>query len=107
MRNGSNPRSGTSPHWFLGDGMLHGVRIERGKAVWYRNRWVRTPLMEAGHRLRRSIPGGTNNQSNVAVVHHAGRLLTLGEVGWPYELRDRGPVDRRRAMTSAGGWARR
>ena len=86
VRNGSNPRSGTSPHWFLGDGMLHGVRIERGKAVWYRNRWVRTPLMEAGTGFE-DIPGGTNNQSNVAVVHHADRLLTLGEVGWPFELR--------------------
>ena len=86
VRNGSNPRSGTSPHWFLGDGMLHGVRVERGKAVWYRNRWVRTPLMEAGTGFE-DIPGGANNQSNVAVVHHAGRLLTTGEVGWPYELR--------------------
>jgi carotenoid cleavage dioxygenase len=86
VRNGSNPRSGRSPHWFLGDGMLHGVRIERGRAVWYRNRWVRTPLMEAGSGFE-EIPGGSNNQSNVAVVHHAGRLLTLGEVGWPYELR--------------------
>ena len=26
MRNGPNPKSGYSPHWFMGDGMLHGVR---------------------------------------------------------------------------------
>ena len=26
IRNGPNPRSGESPHWFLGDGMLHGIR---------------------------------------------------------------------------------
>src|SRR5262245_18522184 len=29
VRNGSNPRTGTSPHWFLGDGMVHGVRLDR------------------------------------------------------------------------------
>jgi carotenoid cleavage dioxygenase-like enzyme len=41
FRNGSNPKSVTSPHWFMGNGMLHGVRLEKGRAVWYRNRYVR------------------------------------------------------------------
>jgi carotenoid cleavage dioxygenase-like enzyme len=41
LRNGPNPRHGT-PHWFTGDGMIHGVRLENGRATWYRNRWVRT-----------------------------------------------------------------
>ena len=40
LRNGPNPRQPTG-HWFLGDGMIHGVRIEGGAAKWYRNRWVR------------------------------------------------------------------
>jgi carotenoid cleavage dioxygenase len=31
-------------------------------------------------------PGGANNQSNVALVHHGGRLLSLGEVGFPFEI---------------------
>ncbi len=26
LRNGANPKSGTSVHWFMGDGMVHGVR---------------------------------------------------------------------------------
>lgn len=42
VRNGPNPKTGASPHWFIGDGMLHGVELRDGKAVWYRNRWVRT-----------------------------------------------------------------
>ena len=29
-------------HWFTGDGMIHGIRVENGRAAWYRNRWVRT-----------------------------------------------------------------
>ena len=48
VRNGSNPQSGVSPHWFFGDGMLHGVRLEQGRAAWYRNRYVRTPFYEQG-----------------------------------------------------------
>src|SRR5262245_58380140 len=27
VRNGSNPQDADNPHWFLGDGMLHGVRL--------------------------------------------------------------------------------
>jgi carotenoid cleavage dioxygenase len=88
VRNGSNPPTGTALHWFLGDGMIHGVRLERGRARWYRNRYVRTPLAEAQEDLLSfgGAPGRENNQSNVALVHHAGKLLTLGEVGWPFEL---------------------
>ena len=31
LRNGPNPRQATA-HWFTGDGMIHGVRIEGGRA---------------------------------------------------------------------------
>jgi len=48
VRNGSNPLRGVSPHWFLGDGMVHGVRLDGGSASWYRNRWVRTGLYAHG-----------------------------------------------------------
>jgi carotenoid cleavage dioxygenase len=88
VRNGSNPQSGDSPHWFMGDGMLHGVRLENGRAAAYRNRYVRTPLFAAGTDYRDGVvPIGGNNQSNVSPVHHAGRLLTSGEVGFPYEIK--------------------
>jgi carotenoid cleavage dioxygenase len=87
VRNGSNPRTGTSPHWFLGDGMVHGVRLERGRAVSYRNRYVRTPLYEASAGFGQGdAPGGTNTQSNVSAVRLGERLLTSGEVGLPFEL---------------------
>src|SRR4051794_30999489 len=48
VRNGANPKSGFSPHWFFGDGMVHGVRLAGGKAQWYRNRFVRTTRFERG-----------------------------------------------------------
>jgi carotenoid cleavage dioxygenase-like enzyme len=87
VRNGSNPPKSDSPHWFFGDGMLHGVRIERGKALWYRNRYVRTDLYVQGKSFAEGgPPGAGNNQSNVSVVHHGGRLLTSGEIGFPFQI---------------------
>lgn len=87
VRNGSNPQSGDSTHWFTGDGMLHGVRLENGRAASYRNRYIRTPLFVGGIDYRDGVvPLGGNNQSNVSPVYHAGRLLTSGEVGFPYEI---------------------
>lgn len=91
VRNGSNPQNADSPHWFLGDGMVHGIRFERGRPLWYRNRWVRTSYFEAGVGLGGGIgsglvPGPQNSQSNVSAFYHAGRLLTSGEVGGAYQL---------------------
>lgn len=40
LRNGRNARR-TTAH-VRGDGMIHGVRLENGRAAWYRNRWLRT-----------------------------------------------------------------
>jgi carotenoid cleavage dioxygenase-like enzyme len=87
-RNGSNPQKSDSPHWFFGDGMIHGVRLDKGKAAWYRNRYVRTNL----YLEKRSFggdgapPSRGDNQGNVSLVHHAGKLLTSGEVGFPFEI---------------------
>ena len=44
LRIGPNPIAPdpASHHWFIGDGMVHGVRIEGGRALWYKNRWIRS-----------------------------------------------------------------
>ena len=88
LRNGPNPREAASAHWFLGDGMVHGVRLDNGRATSYRNRWVRTstftdhaPLHdEHGHA---DLTAGV---ANTHVVRHAGRTLALVESSYPYEL---------------------
>ena len=48
LRNGPNPRFAPEGryHWFDGDGMIHAVHLENGKAR-YRNRWIRTKAFEA------------------------------------------------------------
>jgi carotenoid cleavage dioxygenase len=43
LRTGPNPMDPVDPtthHWFMGDGMVHGIRLRDGKAEWYRNRYV-------------------------------------------------------------------
>ncbi|MCB0924761.1 MAG: carotenoid oxygenase family protein [Mycobacterium sp.] len=87
LRNGSNPRTPTG-HWFIGDGMIHGVRIAGGTAKWYRNRWVRTESFDRPFPVYN--PDGTRNlRSSVAnthVVNHAGKTLALVESSLPYEI---------------------
>lgn len=84
VRNGSNAQTGTTGHWFLGDGMLHGVRLAGGRALSYRNRWIRTEPFLSGEDPGAPVRGA--NHSNVSVILHNGRLLTSGEVGAPYEV---------------------
>lgn len=43
LRNGPNPVGevdAAKHHWFIGAGMVHGVRLRGGRAEWYRNRYV-------------------------------------------------------------------
>lgn len=87
LRNGANPRQPTG-HWFTGDGMIHGVRIQNGAAQWYRNRWVRTDSFEEPFPVY-NADGSRNLRSAVAnthVIHHAGRTLALVESSFPYEI---------------------
>lgn len=87
LRNGPNPRQPTA-HWFTGDGMIHGVRIENGRAAWYRNRWVRTESFENDFPVY-NPDGSRNLHSSVAnthVVNHAGKTLALVESSLPYEI---------------------
>jgi carotenoid cleavage dioxygenase len=88
VRNGPNPRTGTSPHWFVGDGMLHGVELRDGAARWYRNRWVRTRafLEEAPWLGPDGVPDLTVGRANTHVICHAGRILTLVESSYPTEV---------------------
>jgi carotenoid cleavage dioxygenase-like enzyme len=93
LRTGPNPAGpvGENHHWFLGNGMIHGIDISGGRARTYRNRFVRTPeLAQARPDLPTvgSVPPGAIDGSGggVHVIEHGGRILSLGEVGLPWEL---------------------
>jgi carotenoid cleavage dioxygenase-like enzyme len=75
LRIGPNPMTPPDPatyHWFVGDGMVHGLRLRGGRAEWYRNRWVRG-----------------DEVVNTHVVGIGGRTFALVEAGnRPVELTD-------------------
>ncbi|MBW8767602.1 MAG: carotenoid oxygenase family protein, partial [Geodermatophilales bacterium] len=77
-------------HWFVGPGMVHGVRLRDGKAEWYRNRWVRSrELAESlGEQWRGGpVHAGMDFAPNTHIIAHAGRTLATVEAGpLPYEL---------------------
>jgi carotenoid cleavage dioxygenase len=104
VRNGPNPMFEPMGryHMFDGDGMLHAVSFEGGRAS-YRNRWIRTAGLAAERRAGRALYGGLGdmhmpgpdevgdagpmkNLANTNVVHHAGRFLALWEAGPPTEV---------------------
>lgn len=98
FRNGPNPQFDPGPkhHWFDGDGMVHAITLEDGRAR-YRNRYVRTErwarenaagralfsLAEAGDPR---LAGCDTGVANTSLVWHAGRLMALEEAHDPVEL---------------------
>ncbi len=91
VRNGPNPFNPDprGHHWFIGDGMVHGVRLQGGKALWYRNRYIRSmDLEEKGG--PKAAPGprrGRRDLVNTNVVQHNGKTLAIVEAGsFPAEL---------------------
>lgn len=92
LRNGPNPVGPVDPatyHWFIGDGMVHGVRLREGRAEWYRNRWVRsTAVSEALG--EDPVPGERHagmDTANTNVIGLGGRTFALVEAGArPVEL---------------------
>ncbi|GGO73766.1 carotenoid oxygenase family protein [Nonomuraea cavernae] len=107
FRNGPNPRPGENPgHWFAGHGMIHGIRLNEGRAEWYRNRWIRTKkftdnapfLGDQGLDLAAVT-------ANTHVIRHGERILALVENGLPYEVTPElatvGPCDFGGRLTTA------
>ena len=94
LRNGPNPaaiRADESDyHWFSGDGMIHAITLSEGRAVGYRNRWVRTRKLAA--ELETTSQAGptepVDGPANTHVIRHAGRTLALVESGFPHALSD-------------------
>ena len=105
VRNGPNPlfEPISSYHMFDGDGMLHGITFEDGRAS-YRNRWIRSRglgaelaqgrgiypglgnVMEFPDRSLTGDAGPVKNPANTHIIRHAGHWLALWEGGLPTEV---------------------
>lgn len=76
-------------HWFIGDGMVHGIRLQDGKALWYRNRYIRSMDLESkgGPAAAPGPRRGRRDLINTNVIQHNGKVLALVEAGsFPAEL---------------------
>ncbi len=92
LRIGPNPQKVDNPatyNWFLGDGMVHGLRLQDGKAQWYRNRYIGVDSVNA----QRSLPPvagsrrGIFDVVNTNIIGHQGKLWALVEAGsYPAQL---------------------
>jgi carotenoid cleavage dioxygenase-like enzyme len=93
VRIGPNPQFAEKRghHWFVGDGMVHGIRLQSGKAEWYRNRYIRSRTLEMVSGIH-AAPGprrGMSDTVNTNVIQVAGKTLALVEAGsYPAELSD-------------------
>ena len=88
LRNGANPMGAPPAHWFLGDGMVHGVRLQGGQALWYRNRWIRSnAVSQALGEVAAPGPRARSDTVNTNVIGHAGKTWALVEAGgYPVQL---------------------
>ena len=76
-------------HWFVGDGMVHGIRLSGGKANWYHNRYIKSGTLErsGGPAAAGGPRRGARDTVNTNVLKLAGKTLALVESGpFPFEL---------------------
>lgn len=107
MRNGPNPEFKPINYAYPldGDGMIHAVYLEDGKAR-FRNRFVRTQSLAVERRAGRAVfgsfahpapvdpnvflpsetPSPVKNGAFVNVIQHGGRLIALDEATTSYEM---------------------
>ncbi len=97
-RNGPNPAFEPPGryHWFDGDGMIHAITLDDGRAH-YRNRYVLSAGLKEERAAGRGLFSGLldidpseaprfKNTGNTNIVWHAGRLLALMEAAFPTRM---------------------
>ncbi|MNU59578.1 Carotenoid cleavage oxygenase [compost metagenome] len=109
MRNGPNPEFKPIAYTYPldGDGMIHAVYIEDGKAR-YRNRYVKTQSLTVERRAGRAVfgsfahpvpvdpaaflpgevPSPVKNGAFVNIIFHGGRFIALNEATTSYEVNE-------------------
>jgi carotenoid cleavage dioxygenase len=81
--NPATPPNAAAYHWFLGDGMIHGVKLKGGKAEWYRNRWIRSTAVSKALG-EPEAPGARHpnfDTVNTNIVPHANAMWAVVEAG--------------------------
>jgi carotenoid cleavage dioxygenase len=94
LRIGPNPVNAdpANYHWFMGNGMAHGLRLREGRAEWYKARYVRDDIVTQ-HMGWDPVPGPRpefelgSGVANTNIIGHAGKTYAIVEAGnLPVEL---------------------
>ena len=106
LRIGSNPIYTSQPslfEWYLGDGMIHALKLQQGKAVCYKSTMLATDRVQ---RLKQKplIQGfrrGAHDVVNTNIFQHAGKLWAVIEAGaFPICLNDQLQAERYQLFNS-------
>lgn len=86
LRIGSNPiyvKKPTLFEWYLGDGMVHGLKLQNGEAIWFKSKMIATDIVQE-NKKQQSIQGyrrGAHDVINTNIFKHAGKLWAVIEAG--------------------------
>lgn len=106
LRIGSNPIYTPQPtlfEWYLGDGMIHALKLQQGQAVCYKSTMIATDRVQ---RLKQKplIQGfrrGAHDVVNTNIFQHAGKLWAVIEAGaFPICLNDQLQAERYQLFNS-------
>ena len=86
LRIGPNPIAPDADnyHWFTGNGMVHGLRLHEGRALWYRRRYVRDDdiaALDGRGPVEGPRPVLGANIANTNVVDIGGQTYAIVEAG--------------------------
>ena len=67
--------------------MVHGIRIQNGNALWYRNRFVQTPdITDPLTDPMAGLGDLRRGKGNTHIMAHNKKILCLEEAHWPWTI---------------------
>lgn len=86
LRIGSNPiytNKLTLFEWYLGDGMVHGLKLQNGEVIWFKSKMIATDTVQK-NKKQQYVQGyrrGAHDVVNTNIFEHAGKLWAVIEAG--------------------------
>ena len=86
LRIGPNPIHVENPalhHWFSGEGMIHGLKIEHGQVQWFKSKYIATDTVqkEKKQTLKSGFRRGPGDIVNTNAFYFSGKIWAVIEAG--------------------------